>query len=76
MSMNKQTKKRLILISAAIVVAVGLAMGIWFFIQYRIDHKTVEVLAVSDPSVTTTYWGHHILLRHSEERLPAGAVPL
>ena len=32
-------------------------MGIWFFIQYRIDHKTVEVLAVSDPSVTTTYWG-------------------
>ena len=57
MSMNKQTKKRLILISAAIVVAVGLAMGIWFFIQYRIDHKTVEVLAVSDPSVTTSYWG-------------------
>lgn len=57
MNMNKQTKKRLILISAAIVVAVGLAMGIWFFIQYRIDHKTVEVLAVSDPSVTTTYWG-------------------
>ncbi len=57
MSMNKQTKKRLILISAAIVVAVGLAMGIWFFIQYRMDHKTVEVLAVSDPSVTTTYWG-------------------
>ena len=30
MNMNKQTKKRLILISAAIVVAVGLAMGIWF----------------------------------------------
>ena len=57
MNMNKQTKKRLILISAAIVVAVGLAMGIWFFIQYRMDHKTVEVLAVSDPSVTTSYWG-------------------
>lgn len=57
MSMNKQTKKRLILISAAIVVAVGLAMGIWFFIQYRMDHKTVEVLAVSDPSVATSYWG-------------------
>lgn len=55
MSMQKKAKKRLILSSAAIVLAVGLGVGGWLFWQYRNDQKTVEVQPVS--YLSTSYWG-------------------
>ncbi len=55
MSMQKKAKKRLILSSAAIVLAAGLGVGGWLFWQYRNDQKTVEVQPVS--YLSTSYWG-------------------
>lgn len=53
--MNKKTKKKLIVISILIVVAVVLIVGLWLFLQYREDQKTVEVVPVSQ--VSDGYWG-------------------
>ena len=53
MSMQKKAKKRLILSSAAIVLAAGLGVGGWLFWQYRNDQKTVEVQPVSYLSTAT-----------------------
>lgn len=55
MSMQKKAKKRLILSSAAIVLAAGLGVGGWLFWQYRNDQKTVEAQPVS--YLSTSYWG-------------------
>ena len=55
MSMQKKAKKRLILSSAAIVLAAGLGVGGWLFWQYRNDQKIVEVQPVS--YLSTSYWG-------------------
>ncbi|MGI6256057.1 MAG: biotin/lipoyl-binding protein, partial [Acutalibacter sp.] len=57
MSMNKKAKKNLIIASVTMVLVAGFALGLWFFVQYQSDRKTVEVLSVSNPSVSTTYWG-------------------
>ena len=57
MSMNKKAKKNLIIASVTAVLVAGFALGLWFFVQYQSDRKTVEVLAVSDPNISTTYWG-------------------
>ncbi len=58
MSMNKKTKKKLIIASVTSVLIVGFALGLWFFVQYQSDRRTVEVLPLMN--VTTTYWGDQI----------------
>ena len=56
--MNKKTKKKLIIASVTSVLIVGFALGLWFFVQYQSDRRTVEVLPLMN--VTTTYWGDQI----------------
>lgn len=58
MSMNKKTKKKLIIASVTSVLVAGFALGLWFFVQYQSDRRTVEVLPLMN--VTTTYWGDQI----------------
>ena len=53
---NKNLKKKVVLSSIMAAVLVAAAVGAWFFIQYRSDQKTVEVLPVSYCAVTD-YWG-------------------
>lgn len=60
MSMNKKAKKNLIIAAVTTVLVAGFALGLWFFVQYQSDQKTVEVLPVSNPSISTTYWGDQI----------------
>ena len=55
MSINKKTKKNLVIASVVSVVVVAAALGIWFFLQYQQDRKTVDVVPLMQ--VTTTYWG-------------------
>jgi len=55
MSTNRKSKKRLIAISVTAVLVVAAAVGIWLFIQYKNDSKTVEVIPVSQ--VADSYWG-------------------
>lgn len=55
MSTGKKSKKRLIAIGVAIVLVAAAAVGIWLFIQYKNDSKTVEVIPVSQ--VADSYWG-------------------
>ena len=57
MSINKSTRKKLLLAGIITVLVVAFALGLWFFVQYQSNKKTVEVLPVTDPSVSTTYWG-------------------
>lgn len=57
MSINKSTRKKLLLAGIIMVLVVAFALGLWFFVQYQSNKKTVEVLPVTDPSVSTTYWG-------------------
>lgn len=57
MSINKSTRKKLLLAGILTVLVVAFALGLWFFVQYQSNKKTVEVLPVTDPSVSTTYWG-------------------
>ena len=74
MSMQKKAKKRLILSSAAIVLAAGLGVGGWLFWQYRNDQKTVEVQPVS--YLSTSYWGDTAQSSGTiTKRLHPGAVP-
>lgn len=54
MSMSKMAKKRLIIISITIVLLAACLAGLWFFIQYRNDQKTVEVVPVSQ--IADYYW--------------------
>ena len=55
MSVNKKTRKNLIIASVTAVLVVGFALGLWFFVQYQSDQKTVEVQPVS--YLSTSYWG-------------------
>ena len=55
MSINKKAKKGFIIASVSLVLAVGIVLGLWFFIQYQSDKKTVNVLPMM--YVSTTYWG-------------------
>ena len=55
MSLNKKTRKNLIIASVTAVLVVGFALGLWFFVQYQSDQKTVEVQPVS--YLSTSYWG-------------------
>lgn len=55
MSMNKKTKKNLIIASVTAVLVAGFALGLWFFVQYRADRRTVDVVPMMN--VTTQYWG-------------------
>ena len=55
MKMKRAVRNKLILISVAAVVAAGAAVGLWMYLQYRNDQKTVEVLPVN--YVSTNYWG-------------------
>lgn len=55
MSMNKKAKKNLIIASVTAVLVVGFAMGLWFFVQYQADRRTVDVVPVMN--ITTQYWG-------------------
>lgn len=55
MKKNKKTAKRLIILSVVIVLIVGGAVGLWMFLQYKNDQKTVEVIPVSQ--ITDYYWG-------------------
>ncbi len=55
MSMNKKAKKNLIIISVTSVLVVAFALGLWFFVQYRADRRTVDVVPMMN--VTTQYWG-------------------
>ena len=55
MSMNKKTKKNLIIASVTAVLVVAFALGLWFFVQYRADRRTVDVVPMMN--VTTQYWG-------------------
>lgn len=55
MSINKKAKKGFIIASISLVLAVGIVLGLWFFIQYQSDKKTVNVLPMM--YVSTTYWG-------------------
>ncbi len=57
MSINKSTRKKLLLAGIITVLVVTVALGLWFFVKYQSNKKTVEVLPVADPSVSTTYWG-------------------
>lgn len=55
MSANRKTKKKIIAASIVSVLVVALALGLWFFLQYRNDQKTVEVIPVSQ--IADYYWG-------------------
>ncbi len=55
MSMNKKAKKNLIIATVTSILVVGFALGLWFFVQYQSDRKTVEVVPMMN--VTTQYWG-------------------
>lgn len=55
MNRNKKRTRRIIIISAVAVLIVGLLLGIWFYLQYRNDQKTVEVIPVNQ--ITDYYWG-------------------
>ena len=57
MSINKSTRKKLLLAGIITVLVVAVALGLWFFVHYQNSKKTVEVLPVADPNVSTTYWG-------------------
>lgn len=54
MSKNKKTRKKWIIASVTIVLIAAFALGLWFFVQYQNDSKTVEVIPVMNAS--TTYW--------------------
>ena len=60
MSMNKKTKKNLIVATVVSVLIVAFTLGLWFFVQYQSDRRTVDVISVADPSVTTQYWGDQV----------------
>ena len=62
MSINKKAKKGFIIASVSLVLAVGIVLGLWFFIQYQSDKKTVNVLPMM--YVSTTYWGGNSPQRH------------
>lgn len=47
---HSKKRKKLIAISVTVVLAAVLAVGLWLFIQYKNDQKTVEVLPVSQVS--------------------------
>lgn len=55
MSRSKKSRNRLIAISIALVLAAAAILGSWFFIQYKNDSKTVEVIPVSQ--IADSYWG-------------------
>lgn len=55
MSIKKKTKKNLIIASITSVLVVGFALGLWFFVQYQSDKRTVDVVPLMN--VTTSYWG-------------------
>ena len=58
MPARRATKKkngRLVAISISTVVVVLLVIGLWFYMQYRNDRRTVEVVPVSQ--VADYYWG-------------------
>ena len=57
MSINKSTRKKLLLAGIITVLVVAVALGLWFFVHYQNSKKTVEVLPVADPNVSPTYWG-------------------
>ena len=52
---NKKLRNRILIISITLVVVTAALLGTWFFIQYRNDQKTVEVMPVS--YLSTSYWG-------------------
>lgn len=53
---NKKLRKKVALVSVTAVVLIAIAVGVWFFIQYRNEQKVVEVTPVLNVSVTD-YWG-------------------
>ncbi len=55
MSKNKKSNKRLIVIIIVIVLVAAFAVGLWMFVQYRSDQRTVEVVPVSQ--IADSYWG-------------------
>lgn len=54
MSAKRKNRNRVIAISIAVVLIAALILGIWFFIQYRKDQKTVEVTPVMQ--IADYYW--------------------
>ncbi len=52
---NKKLRNRILIISITLVVVTAALLGTWFFIQYRNDQKTVEVMPVS--YLSTSYRG-------------------
>lgn len=72
---NKKVKKRIIITTVTTVLLAAAVVGAWFFIQYRNDQKTVEVMPVN--YLSTTYWGDEasssgtILSDYTQELYPS-----
>lgn len=55
MNTKEKNRKKLIIAIIVIVIISALTLGLWLFIQYQNDQKTVEVIPVS--MLATDYWG-------------------
>ena len=72
---NRKLRKKIIVTSVTLFVLAGLAAGGWFFLQYRQDQKTVEVMPVTN--LSTTYWGDEasssgmVMSDYTQELFPA-----